>query len=88
LNEVRQTYETVRGKTVRVNPRGSIEELEKKATANKEELGPSRFWEWHRLWFYLFCVKGTWNLSNLQNTKFPVVNAQTLEEFLRAHPEI
>lgn len=88
LNEVKETYERVRDAKVAVRSQGTVEELEKLAIEKRESLGPSQFWDWHRYWFHLFCVKGTWNLTSLENDKFARVKPKTLEEFLREHPEI
>jgi nucleoside-diphosphate-sugar epimerase len=88
LNDIRKTYEQLRSTPVKVNQRGSVEDLEKLAIEQRSLMGPSRMWEWHRYWFHLFCVKGTWNLDKLQNNEFPKFTATTLEEFLQTHPEI
>ncbi|KAF1998481.1 NAD(P)-binding protein [Amniculicola lignicola CBS 123094] len=88
LNELRETYEKVRGSEVQVNRKGTVEELEKWAVKQREVMGPNRMWEWHRFWFHLFCVKGTWNLEGLQNEEYPTFNPATLVQFLREHPEV
>lgn len=88
LNELRKKYQEVRGSAVRVNYRGSVEDLEKLATEQRAAMGPDRMWEWHRYWFHLFCAKGTWNLENLQNDEYPDFTPSTVEGFLRAFPEI
>jgi hypothetical protein len=88
LNETRRIYEQVRDTVVKVNHRGSVEELERLAIEQKSAMGPTRMWEWHRYWFHLFCVKGTWNLENLQNDEYKNFTPCTLEGFLRAKPEI
>ena len=88
LNELKATYERVRNAPVEVRMCGTVGALEKLATEKREALGPSQMWEWHRYWFHYFCVKGTWNLSNLENNRFPAVSATSLEEFLQQHPEV
>jgi hypothetical protein len=88
LNETRKIYEKVRNTVVKVNQRGSVEDLENLAIEQRTTMGPARMWEWHRYWFHLFCVKGTWNLEKVQNDEYPNFTPSTLEEFLRATPEI
>lgn len=88
LKEIKETYERVRGSEVKVRWRGSVAELEELAVKEKEKFGRSRLWEWHWLYFYLTCVKGTWNLEELENGKFPGVEATSLEGFLKEHPEV
>lgn len=89
LNEVKSIYERVRGLEVKVQHRGSVEDLEKLAVVEKEKKGGRRgFWDWHRLWFHLFSVTGRWNLKELQNDKFPNVKATGLDKFLKEHPNI
>ncbi|CZR59842.1 uncharacterized protein PAC_09736 [Phialocephala subalpina] len=88
LKDVKETYELVRGGEVKVRWRGSVDELEKLAVKEKEKFGRRRLWEWHRLYFYLTCLKGTWNLGELENEKFPGFEATSLEKFLKEHPEV
>lgn len=89
LREVAEIYQKVHPEArVDVRERGSVEELEKKAVAGREKWGRSRFWEYHRLFFQLFTVKGIWNLGKLDNEKYPGVKATSLERFLKENPEI
>lgn len=88
LNEVRRVYEQVRQEQVDVNWKGSVEELTTLAVRMKSELGPDRFWEWHRSWFMLFCVKGTWNLDTLENKRFEQIAFTGLEKFLKEHAQV
>jgi len=76
----------VRDTKVVVRTKGTVGDLEKLAEARKAAGGRRNFWDWHRLWFYLFCVKGTWNLEDIRNDDFHVKPA-TLEGFLKEHPQ-
>jgi hypothetical protein len=88
LRDVKDTYEKVRGKEVRIEWKGSVDELGILAREAKEKWGRRDMWEWHRLFFYLTCLKGTWNLGTLDNERYPGVQATGLEKFLRLHPEV
>ena len=48
----------------------------------------SKWWEYHRLFFHLFTIKGVWNLGELDNEKYPGVTVNSLERFLGENPEI
>ena len=88
LRELAETYSKVRGREVAIHKKGVIEILEQKAMAAREEMGRSRFWEWHRMVFHLNTVKGVWNLPSVENERFPKHKATSLTEFLEAHPEV
>jgi len=89
LREVAKIYQKVHPEArVDITEKGSVEELEKKAIAGREKWGRSKFWEYHRLFFQLFTVKGIWNLGKLDNEKYPGVKATSLEQFLKENPEI
>ena len=89
LREVAEIYRKVHPEAkVDITERGSVEELEKKAIAGREKWGRSKFWEYHRLFFQLFTVKGIWNIGKLDNEKYPGVKATSLERFLKENPEI
>ncbi|TVY71297.1 Isoflavone reductase-like protein [Lachnellula suecica] len=87
LNELVASYSELRNYDVTVRNLGTVEDLERKAVGAKAASGRRNFWEWHRLWFHLFCVKGTWNLTNIHNDQFPV-KPTDLGEFLKTYPEI
>jgi hypothetical protein len=86
LNEVRDEYESVRGKKLDVIKRGTVEDLE---ILTKEKKEHSAHWgDWLRYAFVLCCVKGTWMLERelLPGSKPSVPT--TLREWLEAHPEV
>ncbi|KAF2754218.1 NAD(P)-binding protein [Pseudovirgaria hyperparasitica] len=87
LNELVERYQKVRNIEVVVRKKGSVAELEALAEKKKEIGGRRGFWDWHRLWFHLFCVKGIWNLTSLQNDQFNV-RPKTMEGFLKEHSSI
>jgi hypothetical protein len=80
MNELLTKYNKVRGTEISVRNMGTAQDLEKLAVKEKASGGRRNFWEWHRLWFHLFCIKGTWNLEDLHNEKFPV-KPMTLRAF-------
>lgn len=89
LREVAAIYQTAHPEaTVDIVERGSVEELEKKAIAGRAKCGRAKFWEYHRLFFHLFTVKGAWNLGKLDNDRYPGVKATSLERFLKENPDI
>ncbi|KFZ08416.1 hypothetical protein V502_09377 [Pseudogymnoascus sp. VKM F-4520 (FW-2644)] len=89
LREVAEIYQKVHPEAkVDIVEKGSLEELEKKAVAGREKWGRSKFWEYHRLFFQLFTIKGTWNLGKLDNDRYPGVKATSLEQFLKENPNI
>jgi hypothetical protein len=89
LREVAGIYEKVHLEAkVDITEKGSVEELEKKAVAGREKWGRSKFWEYHRLFFQLFTIKGTWNLGKLDNDSYPGVKKTSLEQFLKENPNI
>lgn len=74
--------------TVDIVERGSVEELEKKELVGRTKRGRAKFWEYHRLFFQLFTIKGVWNLGELDNDRYPGVKATSLERFLKENPDI
>ena len=89
LREVAKIYEKTRpGVRVRLNMRGSVDDLEKKANAEKEKRGRQRWWEYHRLFFQLFTITGRWDLAEPVFDKFPGAKPTSLETFLKDHPGI
>lgn len=89
LREVAKTYENVDPSAkVNITEKGSVDELEKKAIAGREKWGRSNFWQYHRLFFQLYTIKGVWSLGELDNEKYPGVKGTSLEQFLRQNPEI
>ena len=89
LREVAGIYKEVHPEaSVTITEKGSVEDLERKAVAGKEKWGRSQWWEYHRLFFQLFTVKGVWNLGPLDNEKFPSVENNSLERFLTENPGI
>lgn len=88
LMDIKSIYEKVRGIEVNVNYKGEISELEQMAESARDAYGRRGLWNWHRLFFNLFCVKGIWNLGDSQDEKYPNVKPTSLEAFLKAHPSI
>lgn len=89
LREVAEIYQKVNPKArVDITEKGSVEELEKKAIAGREKWGRGKFWQYYRLFFQLFTIKGVWNLEKLDNEKYPGVKATSLVQFLKENPEI
>jgi len=89
LREVAEIYKKVHPEArVDITEKGSVEELEEKAIAGKVKWGREKFWEYHRLFFQLFTVKGIWNMDKLDNETYPGVKASSLETFLKEHPDI
>lgn len=82
LNDLRETYSRVIGRLPQLKRMGSPQELYSRAAEDKERLGRSGFWEWHRRIFHANCVTGVWNLTHLENGKYPKVEPQGLDEFL------
>jgi hypothetical protein len=82
LKEVRACYEKVKETQVGWEMKGGLEELGELARQGRK-LGLRRFWEWHRHVFMESCVSGVWNLSELENDRFPKVKATSMEEFMR-----
>ena len=88
LEEIKHIYERVRGIIVTMNQRGTVNDLYSMSTEGLEQEGRTGFWNWHRYEFHANCVSGVWNLDNLQNERFPKVTATSLEEYLRATPDV
>ena len=88
MREVAATYEKGRGRKVGLCEKGSVEDLEVKATKAQEGVGRSGFWDWHRLVFHLNTVKGTWNLTKIENDEYPNFKPTDLEAFLKERPDI
>lgn len=88
LMEVKAIYEKVRGTGVGVNYKGEVTKLEQMANSARDKHGRRGLWEWHRLFFHLFSVKGIWNLGDSQDKKYPNIKPTSLEAFLKAHPGI
>ena len=88
LNDLRKTYDRVRGTHIEVKSMGTAEDLYKRAEEGRERLGRAGFWEWHRCVFHGNCVSGVWNMTNLQNAKYSKVKPQPLDEFLKEHVDV
>ena len=89
LRDVKEAYESVHeGARVKISNKGTIQELERRAVEGKEKFGREKWWEYHRLWFQLFTIRGDWNLGESDNEKFPMVEATGLERFLRDNRDI
>lgn len=87
LPEIAETYGRVRGVDVAVRLKGSVEELRKLAHEARGRGDPSRFWDYIGYFYTLHTVDGTWTLGELENEKLGV-KGTSLEDFIRAHPEI
>jgi len=89
LMEVAEIYEKVRpGTKVALNMRGSIEELRKKAFAEKKKWGKQKWWEYHRLFFQLYTITGKWDLKDPDFERFPGAKPTSLETYLKETPQI
>jgi hypothetical protein len=88
LEEIKAIYEKVRGVTVTVNKRGTAVDLYRMSAEGQKQDGRPGFWNWHRYEFHANCVSGVWNLDDLQNGYFPRVKATSLEQYLKANPDI
>ena len=89
LRELAQIYREIHPSAeVELNFRGSVEDLEAKAVAAKREKARGRFWEYHRLFFQLFTIKGTWNLGAPDYGSFPGLSPTSMERFLNQNPDI
>lgn len=88
LNEVKDIYERVRDTKVTTTIRGDAATLKEIAVRERNELGLSRMWEWHRYWFHLFCVTGIWNLTGTGNGFDRPSSIANLEKFLRYRQDV
>lgn len=88
LREIKATYERVRGSSVTVIEKGSLEELEKTALQARLQGSLATFWEYIGYFYQLVTINGSAALRNLDNDRFPDVKATSLEEFLRQNPII
>lgn len=87
LPEIAETYKRVRGVDVAVRQKGSVEELRKLAHEARRRGTPSHFWDYIGYFYTLHTVDDTWTLGELENEKLGV-KGTSLEDFIRAHPEI
>jgi hypothetical protein len=88
MNKLREAYEQVRGEKVEVKLMGSPDSLFRSADEGKAMLGRAGFWNWHAKVFHANCVAGVWNMRDLQNSKYPNVEAQSLKQFLNEHSTV
>lgn len=88
LREIKTIYERVRGSSVKVVEKGSLEELEKTALQARLQGSLAAFWEYIGYFYQLVTINGSAVLRNLDNDRFPDVKTTSLEEFLRQTPEI
>ena len=82
---VKAAYEEVKGGKVDLHIRGTIQDLDRAVELKTKDAKREDFWDWHRLVFHANCVKGVWNLDNLENDRFPNVKATDLKTFIREH---
>lgn len=88
LKGVKTIYEKVRGIEVSLNHRGEVTELENIAAPARDKHARKGLWEWQRVFFHLFSVKGIWNLGDSQDKECSKVKLKSLEAFLEAHQSI
>ncbi|KAH6682302.1 NAD(P)-binding protein [Plectosphaerella plurivora] len=85
--EIAAEYESVRGRKVNVQVKGTIGELRANALEARSQGSVQNMWGYIG-WFYnLYTVDGTWVLKNLDNEKLGT-RRTTLEEFLVENPEV
>lgn len=86
--EIATLYEKDRGYPVTIAQKGSIADLKKAADKAQRDLGQRRFWEWMGYYYQLNQLSGKTMMHNLDNGRYPNVEATGLEAFLKQNPEI
>lgn len=88
LNEVARIYEQERGQPVRLEHRGSVQDLKALADKTQADLGLPRFWDWMGYYYQLNQLSGKTMMRKLDNDIYPQVKVTDLAEFLRQNPVI
>ncbi len=86
LNELRSSYERVKGKKVKVIERGTVEDLGR--TVEDKKANASHWAEWLRYAFVLCCVKGTWALDRQLLPGFKPSAPTGLQAWLERHLDV
>lgn len=88
LREIKSEYESVRNVQVKLNEKGSIDDLQRIALQARHEGSPQKFWEYIGYFYQLYTINGSLVLRNLDNDRFPEIKVTSLCGFLQEHPEI
>jgi nucleoside-diphosphate-sugar epimerase len=78
--EIAQVYEKLHGKAICLKNMGTVEDLEKKALADRAQATPAGFWGYIGAFYQLFTINRRWVLTD--ENLFPNVERTSLEEFL------
>ena len=87
-NEIAKIYEEVKGKSVQLEHKGSLEDLREIAEKTKKETGLGRYWEWIGYYYQLRQLDGTGDMQTLDNDMYPEVKRTSLAQFLKANKDI
>lgn len=90
LRQVAEIYKHVHpDAVVRLVDNASVDALEEKAMQERQRWGRAQYRKYHRLFFQLFTVKGTWNLGPSDIGRYPGIKGTTsMEQILIDDPEI
>jgi len=85
VEEMAQTLQKVRGKSIPVKNLGSIEDLRKEADKMRKE---GKLHDSMKYFYALHSFDGKGKMTSLQNNKFPNVKPLNLETFLQKNPDL
>lgn len=81
VREIAEVYKKVQGKPISLKNMGTVEDLEKKALADRAQGTPAGFWGYIGAFYQLFTINGRWVLTD--ENSFPNVERTSLEGFFK-----
>lgn len=87
VREIADVYARVRGCEVKIDERGSVDDLRRVALEARSKGTVRGFWEYIGWFYHLHVVDGTYVLGSLDNDKLDV-KTTSLEDFLREYPAV
>lgn len=87
LEEIARVYEKVKSREVRINKRGTVEELRRAALQARKAGTRQRYWEYIGWFYQLYTVDRTYVLEDLDNHRLST-KATSIEEFLTSNDSI
>ncbi|EJD37282.1 NAD(P)-binding protein [Auricularia subglabra TFB-10046 SS5] len=87
LKQIAETYGRVKGCTIDVQYKGTVDQLREIALAARKNGSRRNYWGYLGWFYQLYIIEGAWALNNLDNDKLDV-KPTTLEEYLRETPGV
>lgn len=88
IREIASIYQDVRGASVQLEYKGSLEDLSVIANVAVNKMGLKRFWDWMGYYYQLYQLNGTCYMKQLDSKQYSSIRLTSLAVFLKENMKI